>query len=227
MSRFTTGRSTATGRFSGDSTTSAVYESQRFDGRLRCDRPLGRVRWRSVCSRFCLFVTLVCLALAWLVQPKRRSRDGVVSSVRDADATVDGDRQYDRTTRFEILKKTQLALLKSNFVLTAAIRKPGIAALPIFAGQAGPGGVAAGESGSRLSRKTARFLQSASRTRVACRRLGADRRCGCQGIQGRSRQRYGSDDLRSRHASSQSRKPEQRSSEAAKILDIAEKLASR
>ena len=39
---------------------------------------------------------------------------------------------------FEILKKTQLALLKSNFVLTAAIRPPGIASLSVLAGEPDP-----------------------------------------------------------------------------------------
>jgi hypothetical protein len=39
---------------------------------------------------------------------------------------------------FEILKKTQLALLKSNFVLTAAIRPPGIGSLSVLAGKPDP-----------------------------------------------------------------------------------------
>jgi hypothetical protein len=39
---------------------------------------------------------------------------------------------------FEILKKTQLALLKSNYVLTAAIRPPGIGSLSILAGKEDP-----------------------------------------------------------------------------------------
>jgi capsular exopolysaccharide synthesis family protein len=36
---------------------------------------------------------------------------------------------------FETLKKTQLALLRSDFVLTSAIRKPGIASLSVLAGE--------------------------------------------------------------------------------------------
>jgi hypothetical protein len=39
---------------------------------------------------------------------------------------------------FEILKKTQLALLKSNYVLTAAIRPPSVGSLSILAGKADP-----------------------------------------------------------------------------------------
>jgi hypothetical protein len=39
---------------------------------------------------------------------------------------------------FEILKKTQLALLKSNFVLTAAIRPPGIGSLSVLADKPDP-----------------------------------------------------------------------------------------
>jgi uncharacterized protein involved in exopolysaccharide biosynthesis len=45
----------------------------------------------------------------------------------------------DRTTqKFEILQKTQLALLKSYFVLQAAIRDQAIASLSIFAGESDP-----------------------------------------------------------------------------------------
>ena len=39
---------------------------------------------------------------------------------------------------FDILKKTQLALLRSYFVLNAAVRDPGIASLSIFAGERDP-----------------------------------------------------------------------------------------
>src|SRR5262249_35631756 len=39
---------------------------------------------------------------------------------------------------FEILKKTQLAKLKSYYVLTAAVRDPGIASLSAFAGEPDP-----------------------------------------------------------------------------------------
>jgi polysaccharide biosynthesis transport protein len=39
---------------------------------------------------------------------------------------------------FEILKKTQLALLKSNYVLTAAIRPPGVGSLSVLAGKDDP-----------------------------------------------------------------------------------------
>ena len=39
---------------------------------------------------------------------------------------------------FEVLKNTQLALLKSNFVLTSAIRPPAIASLPVLQGKPDP-----------------------------------------------------------------------------------------
>ena len=45
----------------------------------------------------------------------------------------------DRSTqKFEILQKTQLALLKSYFVLQTAVRDPSIASLSIFAGEGDP-----------------------------------------------------------------------------------------
>jgi capsular exopolysaccharide synthesis family protein len=43
-----------------------------------------------------------------------------------------------QSQNFDILKKTQLALLRSYFVLNAAVRDPGIASLSIFAGQGDP-----------------------------------------------------------------------------------------
>lgn len=41
-------------------------------------------------------------------------------------------------TKFEVLQNTQLALLKSNFVLQAAIRDPSVASLSILAGESDP-----------------------------------------------------------------------------------------
>jgi hypothetical protein len=84
-----------------------------------------------------LFVTLICFLLAWWVQPEyvvattlfRISRKP--HTIRD----TEGARPYDER-EFELLKNTQVALIKSDFVLTSAIRKPGIAALPVLAGQA-------------------------------------------------------------------------------------------
>ncbi len=43
-------------------------------------------------------------------------------------------------TKFEVLQNTQLALLKSNFVLQAAIRDPAVASLGVLAGESGTDG---------------------------------------------------------------------------------------
>jgi len=49
----------------------------------------------------------------------------------------DGATQFD-AREYEILQKSQVELLKSWFVLNAAVRDPGIATLPILAGQSDP-----------------------------------------------------------------------------------------
>jgi hypothetical protein len=51
---------------------------------------------------------------------------------------ADGVEQPNWQSHFDILKKTQIALLKSKFLLTAALRDPGVASLPIFAGVKDP-----------------------------------------------------------------------------------------
>jgi hypothetical protein len=50
----------------------------------------------------------------------------------------DSDSRIQSLQEYEILKKSQIALLKSNFVLSAAIRPPGIASLSILAGEEDP-----------------------------------------------------------------------------------------
>jgi myosin heavy subunit len=49
----------------------------------------------------------------------------------------DWPRQHD-VAEFEVVKKSQIAALRSYFVLQSAIRKPGIASLPTFAGRNDP-----------------------------------------------------------------------------------------
>lgn len=86
-----------------------------------------------------IFITLVCFLLAWLVQQKRV----VATALFEVGSTQDGILSDEPAKRpndqeFDILKKTQLAKLKSNFVLTAALRNPGIASLPILRAQKDP-----------------------------------------------------------------------------------------
>ena len=99
-----------------------------------------RSKWRTAMLLF-LFVVIAALIVGltvWLVRPKQVvatalfqvdwSRPILLAVV--APSVVDQD--------YEGLKKTQVALLQSNFVLTAAVRDPGIASLSIFAGEGDP-----------------------------------------------------------------------------------------
>jgi hypothetical protein len=99
----------------------------------------SKLRIRFSLLALLLFVTLVCILLAWWVQPDYVVATALfrVSSMPPSILDADGARPFDER-EFEILKKTQVALLKSDFVLTSALRKPGIAGLPVFAGQADP-----------------------------------------------------------------------------------------
>jgi capsular exopolysaccharide synthesis family protein len=70
----------------------------------------------------------------WMVFPESSSATALFE-VRIKQETILRDMNQQSTQDFEILKKTQLALLKSKFLLTAAIRDPGIASLSILAGE--------------------------------------------------------------------------------------------
>jgi hypothetical protein len=99
------------------------------------DVPPRRFRLRFSLLALLLLVTAVCILLGWYVQPEYATATALfeVSGAgegvfRDPSAPFDDK-------GFEILKKTQLAKLKSNYVLTAAVRSPGIAGLAIFRGK--------------------------------------------------------------------------------------------
>lgn len=70
----------------------------------------------------------------WFLFPESSSATALFK-VRIKQDTILRDVNQQTTQDFEILKKTQLALLKSKFLLTAAIRPPGIASLSILAGE--------------------------------------------------------------------------------------------
>jgi hypothetical protein len=86
-----------------------------------------------------LFVTLVCLLLAWWAQPNRVVATALFR-VSSRQATILDDESVNLLDEkeFETVKATQLALIKSYFALNAAVRKPGIASLPILQGHANP-----------------------------------------------------------------------------------------
>ncbi|MFO0791850.1 MAG: hypothetical protein U0805_20500 [Pirellulales bacterium] len=98
--------------------------------------------WRGSRLRFSLLallivVTLVSLGLAWFVQPNRV----VATTLFQVDSSESdglGGRRALTSGEFEILKQTQVAKLKSNFVLTAAVRTPTIAGLGVLANRKDP-----------------------------------------------------------------------------------------
>jgi succinoglycan biosynthesis transport protein ExoP len=97
-----------------------------------------RRRWPRIIG-FLFLVALVSGAIAWLVWPKTVTATALFE-VRQGEETLTG---YPRVQmhsegEFEILKKTQIALLKSKFLLTSALRDPGVASLSVFAGVRNP-----------------------------------------------------------------------------------------
>jgi hypothetical protein len=98
-------------------------------------------RWRFRFSLLALFVfiTLICLSLAWLVKPRRFVAKALFEVSSTTSDYLGGivDEKFNEQ-QFEIFKKTQLAKLKSNYVLTAALRSPSVGALPIFQGRSDP-----------------------------------------------------------------------------------------
>ena len=70
----------------------------------------------------------------WFVFPESSSATALFE-VRQQEDSIVHDATRRSTQDFEILKKTQLALLKSKFLLTSAIRNPGIASLSILASE--------------------------------------------------------------------------------------------
>ncbi len=94
-----------------------------------------RRRWILALSLATVAASIAAAAL-WVLFPESSSATALFEVSNKQDTIFDISRQNEQN--FEILKKTQLALLKSNFVLTAAIRPPSIASLSALAGHADP-----------------------------------------------------------------------------------------
>jgi len=99
--------------------------------------PPKRFRFRFSLLALLIFITLICVGLAWLVQPRKVTATALFEVAMSPDSGI-SDHGLTSMADFEILKKTQLAKLRSNYVLTAAMRPPGIGSLSIFNGQADP-----------------------------------------------------------------------------------------
>jgi len=80
-----------------------------------------------------LLMTIICVALAWLVQPRYVVATALFKVSRTQPSILASDVNNQQPQRdFEIVKKTQIALLKSYFVANAALRNPAVVALPIL-----------------------------------------------------------------------------------------------
>ncbi len=92
-----------------------------------------RRRWLlAVCMG--LVVSGTAAIALWFLFPESSSATALFE-VRNEQQSIIHDASRHTTQDFEILKKTQLALLKSKFVLTSALVNPGIASLSILAGE--------------------------------------------------------------------------------------------
>jgi hypothetical protein len=85
-----------------------------------------------------IFVTLICFGLAWLVQPEIVVATALFQVDSAPPTLLDDSSQPYNEHNFRNVQQTQIELLKSYYVLNAALRQPGIAALPYFKGQADP-----------------------------------------------------------------------------------------
>src|SRR5262245_33082160 len=94
--------------------------------------------WHRIVALLFLLV-LVSGGIYWLARPATALATALFK-VRIAQDSLLSEPRADPNwqVRFDILKKTQLALLKSRFLRTAAVRMPGVSSLSIFAGVKDP-----------------------------------------------------------------------------------------
>jgi hypothetical protein len=93
---------------------------------------------------FGVFAVLLALAVfaglvAWLVIPEKSVATAIFRVARARPSIVADNfaELYDKQ-EYEVFKKSQLAMLRSYFVLESALRKPGISSLSTFAGKEDP-----------------------------------------------------------------------------------------
>src|SRR5829696_1716253 len=92
-----------------------------------------RRRWILALGMGLVIGASTAIAL-WFAFPESSSATALFE-VRIKQESIMRDTNPQTTQDYEILKKTQLALLKSKFLLTSALRDPGTAALSILAGE--------------------------------------------------------------------------------------------
>jgi hypothetical protein len=93
-----------------------------------------RRRWPRIVALLFLLVVIGGFAF-WLVKPNTSTATALFEVRRDVPSlTGNQPGQSGSDQDFEIFKKTQIATLKAKFLLTSALRDPGIASLSILAG---------------------------------------------------------------------------------------------
>src|SRR5215216_1986758 len=97
---------------------------------------IRRRRWPRIVGLLFL-LTLVGGFIFWLVKPETATATALFE-VRMKASSLLGTQPVESDSDYQILKKTQIALLKSKFLLTSALRDPGIASLPVIAGLLDP-----------------------------------------------------------------------------------------
>jgi polysaccharide biosynthesis transport protein len=98
------------------------------------DAPAPRPRKRSW-SRIVGFLFLVGLIggfIFWLVKPETATATALFE-VRMDSPSILGTKPAESGSDYELFKKTQIALLNSKFLLTSALRDPGVSSLSVFA----------------------------------------------------------------------------------------------
>jgi polysaccharide biosynthesis transport protein len=96
--------------------------------------PAARKRsWARIVG-FLLLVAVVGGFVFWLVKPQTATATALFEVGREAPSIAGNQPKSTSSQDYEILKKTQLALLKSKFLLTSALRNPNISGSPVFAG---------------------------------------------------------------------------------------------
>ncbi|MEZ6120714.1 MAG: hypothetical protein R3C28_29630 [Pirellulaceae bacterium] len=80
-----------------------------------------------------LLVASILAAILWFVVPVKYEAQVILQVRRDKDRLYNpkGAGRASHPMDYEIKKKTQVELIKSNFVITAALSRPGIAQLPL------------------------------------------------------------------------------------------------
>jgi hypothetical protein len=79
-----------------------------------------------------VFTTFVCLLLAWWVQPNRVVATALFHVSSSRSTILDDHTEVSSPQKTELVKKTQIAALRSYFVLQAAMRKPGVGSLSVL-----------------------------------------------------------------------------------------------